>query len=714
MAETKTYEFFNRELGWLKFNQRVLFQAQDPRLPLLERIRFLNIYNSNLDEFFMKRVGGLKRQHLSKVSTLSQDGLTAEAQLEQIRSHLLALNPVVDELIHVELGQGLKEQGIQLLEWQELSKSEQDWADEFFRAKIFPVLTPMAVDLGHPFPLISNLSTSLAVALKIPREEDLLFARIKIPQVFAAWIRIPQTVAPGDNKAEHRFVSTLTLVRQNLQDLFPFMEIQAVMPFRVTRNVDIEADVEDAEDLLELIEEEVKQRRWAEVVRLEVGPQPDPWLLNFLLEELELEPEDVYEYPFFLESKDLGAIAELDIPALKFKAWPSVSHPALLDEETSIFTAIKNHDLLVHHPYESFRTSVERFISTAAKDPQVVAIKMTLYRTLENSPIVQSLIQAAERGKQVVCLIELQARFDEERNIVLAQALERAGVHVVYGLVGLKTHAKLTLIVRQEKEEFRSYVHIGTGNYHPHTAKLYTDMSYFTCRPEITSEVIEIFHYLTGRSLKSDYQHLLVAPLNLKECLLSLIQKETELAKKNRPSGIIVKCNNLQDQDLIEALYEASAAGVPIQMIVRGFCTLVPQKKGLSENISVISILGPLLEHTRAFYFRQGHKDPLDGHFLIGSADWMRRNLKRRVEVLCPLMERGLKEKLWESLQMQLKDQRLAWDMNSEGGYKLRKAGPKDPELGSQQALMEKAQARALSLIEAAMAGQKVSPPTGQ
>ncbi len=710
MAKPLQYEFLNRELEWLKFNERVLFQAQDSRLPLLERARFLNIFNSNLDEFFMKRVGGLKRQQLSKVSTTSLDGLTPQAQLEQIRQRLLNLHPRIDELIHVDLGQALREEGIHLLEWQELQKEEKQWANQFFKSKIFPVLTPMAVDLGHPFPLISNLSTSLAVALKLPTEEDKLFARIKIPQVFPAWILLPPQSEEAPTKAEHRFVSTLELVKEHLSELFPHMEIVGLMPFRLTRNVDIEADVEDVEDLLELIEEEVKQRRWAEVVRLEVGPNPDPWLLGFLLEELDLESEDVYEYPFSLESKDLEAVASLDIPSLKFKAWPSVSHPALIDEETNIFSLIRRQDILVHHPYESFKTSVERFIATAAKDPQVVAIKMTLYRTLENSPIVQALIQAAERGKQVVCLIELQARFDEERNIFLAQALERAGVHVVYGIVGLKTHAKLALVVRQEKEDFRSYVHVGTGNYHPHTAKIYTDMSYFTCRPEITSEVIEIFHYLTGRSLKSDYKSLLVAPVNLKESLLQLIEEETRLARKNKPCGIIVKCNSLQDKNLIEALYRASQAGVPVQMLVRGFCCLVPQKPGLSENISVISILGPLLEHTRSYYFRQGQADPLDGIFLMGSADWMSRNLKRRVEVLAPIEDRPLKEKIWESLQMQLKDSRLAWDMDQNGDYHLRKSKKNSPELGSQQAQMEKAQARAQALIESAMAGQKSSP----
>ena len=454
------------------------------------------------------------------------------------------------------------------------------WASQFFRDRVFSVLTPMAVDPGHPFPLISNLSLSLAVSLKGPNDEESLFARIKIPEVFPFWIRVP-----GTPIGVERFISLTEIIKQHLDQLFPKMTIINVMSFRVTRNIDIETDLEEVEDLLELIEEEVKQRKFAEVVRLEHGPQPDPWLLEFLMDELDLTKDDVYEYPMYLEYKSMSEIANLPLPQHKFKQVNPVTPPALADEGANIFQIIKSNDILVHHPYESFSTSVERFIVTASNDPTVIALKMTLYRTNEESPIVNALIRAAELGKQVVCLVELKARLDEERNIYWAQAMERAGVHVVYGIVGLKTHAKLALVVRRERDEFRSYVHIGTGNYNSQTAKGYTDLGLFTARSEITSEVIEIFHYLTGRSLKTDYKSLLIAPINMKTRFLEMIQQETESARRGRPSGIIAKFNNLEDKNIIEALYEASRALVPIQLIVRGFCCLRPQVPGMSEAI---------------------------------------------------------------------------------------------------------------------------------
>lgn len=682
----------NRELGWLKFNERVLFQARDSRNPLLERIRFLNIFHSNLDEFFMKRVGGLQRQFFSSVSTVSPDGLTPEDQLKLIRTEVLKLNEEVRTLLNDELLPRLKEAQIHLLNWSELTADEKEWGKTFFRDRIFSVLTPMAVDPGHPFPLISNLSTSLAISLKVPNEEDLLFARIKIPDVFPAWIRIPNT-PPG----VERFISVLDLVRENLDQLFPRMQINNVMTFRVTRNADIEADTEGVEDLLELIEEEVKQRKFAEVVRLEHGPNADPWLLDFLIDELDLTPDDIYEYPLPLEFKSFAAIVALNMPQAKFKPWNPVTPGPLADESANIFGIVRNSDILVHLPYESFGTSVERFIVTAASDPSVVAIKMTLYRTNEDSPIVHALIRAAELGKQVVCLVELKARFDEERNIFWAQAMEKAGVHVVYGIVGLKTHAKLALIVRREREEFRSYVHIGTGNYHSHTAKLYTDMGLFTSKPDITNEVVQIFHYLTGRSLKTDYAQLLVAPINMKAKFLEMIRQEAENARAGRPSGIIAKCNSLEDKNIIEALYEASQAGVPIQLIIRGFSCLRPGVSGLSENIKVISIIGPFLEHSRLFYFRSGQANELDGRFFIGSADWMARNLLGRVEVIAPVYDKSAREKLWEALQVMLSDQRLTWDMQGDGTYILRHPQDSAQEIGCHELLAEKSRLKALA-----------------
>jgi len=685
--------FLNREIGWLKFNKRVLFQAKDDRNPLLERLRFLNIFHSNLDEFFMKRVGGLQRQFYARVSTLSPDGLTPEEQLKMIRPKVLALNQDIHHLLRDDLLPKLTANNIFLVEWKDLTDSERDWAKSFFRDRIFSVLTPMAVDPGHPFPLISNLSTSLAVSLQVPGEEDMLFARIKVPSVFPSWVRIPNTDAGLE-----RFISVLEIVRHYLDQLFPRMQIQNVMAFRITRNADIESDTEGVEDLLELIEEEVKQRKFAEVVRLEHGPNPDPWLLDFLTTELDLTADDIYEYPVALEHKDLSAVVNLNLPQLKFRPWTPVTLPQLADEGANIFNAIRSNDILVHLPFESFSTSVERFIVTAADDPAVVAIKMTLYRTNEESPIVHALIRAAEKGKQVVCLIELKARFDEERNIFWAQAMEKAGVHVVYGIVGLKTHAKLALVVRKEREDFRSFVHIGTGNYHSQTAKLYTDMGLFTARPEITSEVVEIFHYLTGRSLKSDYSQLLVAPINMKTRFLEMIRREIENAKAGLPSGIIAKCNNLEEKSVIEALYEASQAGVPIQLIVRGFSCLRPGVLGLSENIQVISVIGQFLEHSRIFYFRSAAASELDGRFYIGSADWMTRNLLGRVEVATPVEDRASREKIWETLQTLLKDRRQAWDMESDGSYQLRSPMSPAEEVPAHDLLAEKTRLKSLAL----------------
>jgi polyphosphate kinase len=686
-----TQLFLNRELGWLKFNKRVLFQAKDERNPLLERCRFLNIFHSNLDEFFMKRVGGLQRQFYAQLSTLSPDGLTAEEQLKMLRPRVMDLNEDIRDLLSKELLPQLEKQQLFLLSWDQLSASEKEWAASFFRDRIFSVLTPMAVDPGHPFPLISNLSTSLAVALQVPNEEDMLFARIKVPDVFPSWIRIPNT-PPG----VERFISVLEIIRHHLDQLFPRMQIQKVMTFRVTRNADIETDTEGVEDLLEMIEEEVKQRKFAEVVRLEHGPNPDPWLLDFLVDEMDLTADDVYEFPLPLEYKNLSAVVNLNLPQLKFRPWTPVTLGQLNDESTNIFNVIRANDVLVHLPYESFSTSVERFIVSAANDKDVVAIKMTLYRTNEESPIVHALIRAAETGKQVVCLVELKARFDEERNIYWAQAMEKAGVHVVYGIVGLKTHAKLALVVRREREEFRSYVHTGTGNYHSQTAKLYTDLGLFTSRPEITGEVVEIFHYLTGRSLKSDYSQLLVAPINMKTRFIEMIKTEAENARQGLPSGIIVKCNNLEERTIIEALYEASQAGVRIQLIVRGFCCLRPGVPGLSDNITVNSIIGQFLEHSRIFYFRSGKANELDGRFFIGSADWMARNLLGRVEVVTPVEDKAARDKISEALQIMLRDRRLSWDMDSEGSYVLRQPLEPGDEMGAHDLLAEKARLRSL------------------
>jgi len=675
--------FFNRELSWLEFNRRVLNEALDERTPLLERVRFLEIFTSNLDEFYMKRVGGIKSQIAAGIVTRTPDGLTPQQQLTAIRKAVMPMLAHQSECFSSVLRPRLAEHGIYLMEWADASEADRQAARKYFRASIFPVLTPLAVDPGHPFPFISNLSDSLGIILCQPGRDDRLFARVKVPETLPRWVRLNDHDKPG----EFHFVRVVDIIRNNLQDLFPNMVIVDVMPFRLTRNADIEHEEEDADDLLELIEEELRERRFATVVRLEHGPNPNAWILGFLLGELHLSEEDVYELPGELDYQDLRPVSELNIPALRYEPWTPIVPAALAaEEETDMFSLIRAGDILVHHPYESFSASVERFVKAAAADPKVLAIKMTVYRTGDDSPCIRTLIHAAEARKQVCCLVELKARFDEERNIVLAQALEKAGVHVVYGILGLKTHTKITLVVRQDSDGIRCYAHIGTGNYNVATAKVYTDLGLFTCNPAITEEIVELFHYLTGRSLKNDYKKLLVAPVNMKDRFLGLIAREVEHQKAGRPARITAKMNSLEDQEICRALYAASQAGVPIDLIIRGFCTLRPGLAGLSERIRVISVIGRFLEHSRIFHFLNGCDDPIDGEFYIGSADWMYRNLQTRVEAIVPIEVRAHRERCWDILQTMLRDRRQAWDLQSDGTYIQRIAGAKD--LGTQQAIM--------------------------
>lgn len=694
-------EFTNREIGWLNFNRRVLFEAEDTRNPLLERLKFLSICNSNLDEFFMKRVGGLKRQVAYGISPKSSDGKTPQEQLTEIRNQVLEMVKGQAQVFAKSLKPSLAENGIHLLKWKDLSTKEKELAQKLYQKNVFPVLTPLSVDPGHPFPFISNLSTSLGVTLKAPHAEEKMFARVKVPQVLPAWIRVDsgaphaQGAPAGSHKElvvkEQKYISLVEMIRENLADLFPSMEVINCMPFRLTRNADITRDEEDAEDLLQMIEEELRARRFAEVVRLEHGPNPDPWMLKFLTDELEIQSEDIYELTDELDYLGLSTFSDLPKNDLKFEKWsPVVSHAFIDEDPTHFFGILKKGDHLIHSPYESFSASVDKFIRMAAEDPKVLAIKMTLYRTGDNSPFIKNLIRAAEMGKQVVCLVELKARFDEERNIYWAQALENAGVHVVYGIVGLKTHAKTALVVRQEHDGLKCYAHIGTGNYNVSTSRFYTDVGLLTAKEEITSELVEFFHYLTGRSLKSDYQKLLVAPINMFSRFRYMIERETEFAKQGKPSQIIAKMNNMEENDISLLLYKASQSGVEIDLIVRGFCCLRPQAKGLSENIRVISTIGRFLEHSRIFYFRNGATDPIDGEFFIGSADWMYRNLHARVECIVPILDRILRERLWELLQGYLKDQRQTWDMAADGSYTQRRGS----EVGVQTLLMIAARQR--------------------
>ena len=677
--------FLNRDVSWLQFNRRVLAEAADKRNPLLERLRFLIIFSSNLDEFVMKRVGYLKHQISSGFTHRSVDGLTAEDQLSAIRKHI---NEDLEKQRGIYLGlvAELERHDIFIYSYEDLHAEDQEHLNNYFKRKIFPVLTPLSVDPGHPFPFISNLSYSLGMILKNPQTDTVLFSRVKIPEVIPGLIALPR--AEGEKK--FRFVTTVTLVRSNLHHLYPGMEIQQTVPFRVSRNADVDHREDEAQDLLILVEEGIKERRLAECVRLEIHKDTDPSMTSFLKDSLEIVDEDIYLMDFPIDFSILKSIVDLDLPEFKFKPWSPIIPKPFFDN-TNIFNLIRQGDVLLHHPYDSFSGTVEKFIATAAEDPNVLTIKMTLYRTGDNSPFIRNLIRAAEKGKQVVCLVELKARFDEQRNIVWAQKLEDAGVHVVYGILGLKTHTKTALIIRQEHDgEIMSYAHIGTGNYHSQTSNLYTDLGLLTCNKKVCEEVVEVFNYLTGSSLKTDYNEILVAPINMKSSFMNLIQREIKNKKAGKPARIIAKMNSMEDEVITEALYEASQAGVEVTLIVRGFCCLKPGMKGISENIQVISIIGRFLEHSRIFYFANGSTNPTDGDFYIGSADWMHRNLHNRVELITPIFDMKLKDKLWEFMDIMLKDNRQAWMLNEDGSYTQKTPAEGEEEHGTHSIVMNK------------------------
>ncbi|MFP5386837.1 MAG: polyphosphate kinase 1 [Bacteriovoracia bacterium] len=677
--------FLNRDTSWLQFNRRVLAEAADKRNPLLERLRFLIIFSSNLDEFVMKRVGYLKHQVISGFTHRSVDGQTPEEQLINIRKHI---NEDLERQRGIYLGlvAELERHDIFIYDFEDLVGEDQEYLHSYFKRKVFPVLTPLSVDPGHPFPFISNLSYSLGIILRNPQTETVLFSRVKIPEVIPGLIQLPKV----EGEKKYRFVTTVTLVRAYLDMLYPGMEIQHTVPFRVSRNADVDHREDEAQDLLILVEEGIKERRLAECVRLEIHKDTEVSIMNFLKDSLEILDEDIYLMDFPIDFSILKSIVDLDLPALKFKQWQPII-PKAFFENSNIFNLIRQGDILLHHPYESFSGTVEKFISSAAEDPHVLTIKMTLYRTGENSSFIRSLIKAAEKGKQVVCLVELKARFDEQRNIIWAQKLEDAGVHVVYGILGLKTHTKTALIIRQENDgEIMSYAHIGTGNYHSQTSSLYTDLGLLTCDRDICSEVIEVFNYLTGSSLKTDYNKILVAPINMKSTFLNKIRQEISNKKAGKPSRIIAKMNSMEDEVITEALYEASAAGTQVTLIVRGFCCLKPGIKGLSENIQVISIIGRFLEHSRVFYFANGSDNFAEGDFYIGSADWMHRNLHNRVELITPILNPKLKEKLWDFINVIQEDNRQAWYLNEDGSYTQRVPAEGEAERGTHTILMNK------------------------
>jgi polyphosphate kinase len=699
--------YFNRELSWIEFNSRVLHEAIDPRTPLLERLKFLAIFSSNLDEYFMVRVAALKEQVEAQVTKLSPDGRTPQEQLDLISDRLHPL--VVKQHRHFEeaLRSQLAAQGVYILDYIDLNQEQRVYLRQYFENQVFPVLTPLAIDPGHPFPYISNLSLNLAVVIKDSVTNEELFARVKVPKVLPRFIALPiETQELPTEIAKSRAtvwagVPLEQVIAHNLELLFPGMDIQEYHAFRITRNADLEVEEDEADDLMEAIEQELRKRRFGgSIVRLEINASMPDHIRAMLMEEMDLTAKDIYEVSSLLCLRDLFNFMDLPLPELKDPPWSPVTpaplkhlrdvaieEAASLNEE-NFFATIRKQDILVHHPYHSFSRSVQRFIEEAAQDPNVVTIKMTLYRTSGDSPIVRSLITAAENGKQVAALVELKARFDEENNIIWARKLENVGVHVVYGLVGLKTHTKIVLVVRREDGKIRRYVHIGTGNYNPKTARLYTDLGMFSCREELGADLTDLFNYLTGYSRQQSYRKVLVAPVNLRDRMLELIQREAEHQRNGGQGRIVAKMNSLVDPQIIRALYEASQAGVQIDLVVRGICCLRPGLEGISDNIRVISIIGRFLEHSRIFYF---HNDG-DSEVLIGSADWMSRNLDRRVEAVVSIEDPSLAQDLQEMLGVMLADNRQAWELQSDGRYVQRRPTSEQPERSSQQIFMEMAQ----------------------
>lgn len=683
VAANDPARFLDRDAEWLEFNSRVLQVARDPLTPALERVRFLTIYSANLDEFFMKRVGGLRRQAEAGMSAIP-GATTPQQQIDTVRKRVGALGTEQARILRAEVLPELATHGIRLHTWGDLDEARRNEAEAWFRRNVFPILTPLAVDPGHRFPFISNMSVSLGVMLRRPGESEQLFARVKVPDIPSRLYRLEGT---------REFVPVQEIVAHNLADLFPGMEILKVLPFRVTRNAEVERDNEDAEDLLEATQSLLKERRFARVVRLEIAQGANPRILKFLMEELQVDAEDVYETDGAIDYAALNEIADLDLPDLRWPRWTPLPAERLDSADADIFAAIRAGDILVHHPYESFDGTAEKFIESASRDPRVLCIKQSLYRTSGDSPFIGSLIRAAESGKQVAVLVELRARFDEARNILWARKLEDAGVHVAYGVVGYKTHTKTALVVRDEPGGLRAYAHIGTGNYNSRTARLYEDVALLTCDPAITDDLANLFNYMTGRSRQREYARLLVAPVSMKKRFLELIEREAALARAGRPGRIVAKMNQLEDRGVMDALYRASQAGVQIDLVVRGFCCLRPGVPGLSETIRVRSIVGRFLEHSRIFWFGAGAEDPLDGEFFIGSADWMYRNLQTRVEAATPVQGRPQRQLLWDILQMCLEDIRSSWEMLPDGAYRhllVPEGAADDPRLlGLHQRLMQ-------------------------
>jgi polyphosphate kinase len=654
--------YLNRELSWLDFNARVLALAADTSLPLLERAKFLAIFSSNLYEFYMVRVAGLKRRDEMGLSVRSADGLTPREQLRRIGERTQQLASRHARVFLDSVRPALADEGILIITWEDLDDAEQAKLSAYFHEQVFPVLTPLAVDPAHPFPFVSGLSLNLAITVEHPDDSGQHFARVKVPD------NVDRFVELGSREGVEgvvRFLPTEELIAAFLPVLFPGMEIVEHHAFRITRNADMEVEEDRDEDLLQALERELARRRFGSPVRLEVSDDMTEHMLELLLRELDVHPGDVIEVPGLLDLSSLWQIYGVDRPALKDKPFVPATHPAFAERETpkSIFATLRDGDVLVHHPYDSFSTSVQRFIEQAAADPNVLAIKQTLYRTSGDSPIVNALIDAAEAGKQVVALVELKARFDEQANIKWARALEQSGVHVVYGLIGLKTHCKTCLVVRREGSTIRRYCHIGTGNYNPKTARLYEDIGLITAAPDIGADLTDLFNSLTGYSRKVSYRNLLVAPHGVRKGIVERVDREIDAARAGARGRIRLKANALVDEQVIDALYRASQAGVRVQVVVRGICALRPDAPGFSENITVRSILGRFLEHSRVFHFNAINE------FWIGSADMMHRNLDRRVEVLAQVKDPKLAAQLNDIFESALDPSTRCWELGSDGQW---------------------------------------------
>ncbi|GIF02990.1 RNA degradosome polyphosphate kinase [Actinoplanes siamensis] len=676
--------FLNRELSWLDFNARVLALAEDPGTPLLERAKFLAIFASNLDEFYMVRVAGLKRRLSAGLPVRSGDRSPLRQQIETITERTADLVTRHAACFADEVRPKLAAEGIEVVSWKELDDPERGRLRTFFREQVFPVLTPLAVDPAHPFPYISSRSLNLAVALRYPDGDNPeLFARIKVPNNVSRFVTVQ-----NDSRGV-RFLPIEELIANHLDQLFPGMQILETHAFRVTRNAELEVDEDRDEDLLQALERELAQRRFGPPVRLEVAASISDHVLDLLVRELDMDSHDVLRVPGLLDLSALWQVfGECDRDDLKDRPFVPATHPQLADGEVprSVFNRLRESDILVHHPYHSFSTSVQRFIEQAAADPNVLAIKQTLYRTSGDSPIVDALVDAAAAGKQVVVLVEVKARFDEVANIAWARTLERAGCHVVYGLVGLKTHCKTALVVRQEGNQLRRYCHIGTGNYHPKTARLYEDFGMLTADPEVGADVTDLFNVLTGYSQQTTYRRLLVAPHGVRRGLLDRLAEQAKIARAGGEALVQFKVNSLVDEETTDALYRASQDGVKIDLIIRGMCTLRPGVPGLSDNIRVRSIVGRFLEHSRIFRFGAGD----DAEYWMGSADLMHRNLDRRVEALVKVTMPSAREELRNVLELSMADGTEGWDLDGEGAWRRNTGDPGKTQVHLQEALLRR------------------------